>query len=82
MIEETSDQRVARKLNDHPDNIRAARERYSNEPVIRAVMRDRIETAIEEQRTKLETAKGEDVYRHQGSISGLRTALAAIESKI
>lgn len=64
-----------------PDVVRMTRERFNDDPVIHHVLKDRIEQQIEERRTALESATGEDFQRIQGEIKGLRSAIAAINQK-
>lgn len=74
----TPDQRVATKLNVHPDEIRCARDDWNgskNAVLMRAVIEDRLQLQIDERRNKLETTSPEELKTVQGEIKALKLAL-------
>lgn len=82
MSEPTNDERNSKQLGIHVSVIGQTRNRYNEDPIIHHILKDRIEQQIEERRTKLETAIFDDIPKIQGQISGLRSAIAAIEQTI
>lgn len=78
MTEETHDQRVAKSLGAHPDQVRAARDEWNvsmNAVFIRGIISDRITRQITERLTKLKTVHPDQLQIIQGELKALELSL-------
>lgn len=76
--EQTQDQRVAKLLGAHPDQVRAARDEWnvnSSANFIRATISDRLQRQIDERMNKLKTVDSGSLCRIQGEVKALELAI-------
>jgi hypothetical protein len=78
MNESSLTNRVCAALNVTPEEVRLARHRMLTDRIVRFIIGDRLERAIVERRTSLESITPEELPKKQGEIAALRIAEALI----